>query len=237
MKRYQVAILEDDSKHAETLSKYLSRFASENSFDVDITHFFSAVEAIETFKGQYDLLFLDIQMPGMSGMDFAKEIRQKDPFVMIIFVTSLSQFALEGYEVQATDYLLKPLSYPEFSIKMKRAFHKLPEKEESVIRFNGQNGIFVIPVRDVLYCETEGHSVIYHTASEDYRKRQPMRETERELQEFSFLRINSCYLVATKEIVGMENHFLILRNGERLLVSRPRLQAVTAFLKNEGKDA
>ena len=234
MNRYSIAILEDDPKHAELLSQYLSRLASEVGFDIDVTHFFSAFEAVETFKGQYDVLFLDIQMPGMSGMEFAKEIRQKDPTSMIIFVTSLAQFALEGYEVQASDYLVKPLSYPEFAIKMRRAFSKLPEKSGSIIRFVGQNGIFLIAVSDIVYCETEGHSVIYHTPFGDYRKRQAMRAVEKELAEFSFLRINSCYLVATKEIVGLESHFVVLRGGEKLLVSRPHLKDVTAFLKNKG---
>lgn len=238
MRNYAIAIVEDEEIHAKTLSDFLFRYAKENGVSLTPTHFSSSVEAAETFKGQFDVLFLDIMMAGMTGMELAKEIRQVDSHVMIIFVTSLAQFALEGYEVMATDYILKPLSYPEFALKMKRAFNKLPKDGESALRFTSQNGFLIVPVDDVVYCETSGHSVIYHTEQGDYRKHQPMKEAEKELEMFHFLRINSCYLVAKKAIVGIENHFVILENGERLLISRPRLAAVTAELssKKEGGD-
>ncbi|MBQ4255352.1 MAG: response regulator transcription factor [Bacilli bacterium] len=235
MRKFNIAIVEDEEIHAKKLSEYLFSFGKEEGIDLSLTHYSSSVEAAETFQGQYDVLFLDIQMPGLNGMELAREIRKKDGHVLIIFVTSLAQFALEGYEVEATDYILKPLSYGEFLIKMHRAFSKLPKDGDSVLRFTSQNGFLVIPVSDLIYCETSGHSVIYHTSSGDYRKHQPMKDAEKELSAFGFLRINSCYLVAKKEIVGMKNHFVILKNGERLLVSRPRMQEVTSILKNEGK--
>ncbi|MCR5078566.1 MAG: LytTR family DNA-binding domain-containing protein [Bacilli bacterium] len=235
MRKYSIAIVEDEETHAKRLSEFLFSFAKEEDLNIEILQFSSAVEAAETFKGQFDILFLDIQMPGMNGMELAKEIRKADPRVMIIFVTSLAQFALEGYEVAATDYILKPLSYPEFSIKMHRAFKKLPKDGDSVLRFTSQSGFIVVPVSDVIYCETSGHTVIYHAKTGDYRKHQPMKDAEKELANFDFLRINSCYLVSKKEIVGMANHFVILQNGERLLVSRPRLAEVAATLREEGK--
>ena len=235
MKKFNVAIVEDEEKHAKLLSEFLFQFAKEENISLTLTHFSSSVEAAETFQGQFDLLFLDIMMAGMTGMDLAKEIRQADPTVMIIFVTSLAQFALEGYEVDATDYILKPLSYPEFALKMHRAFSKLPSEGESVLRFTSQSGFLVVPIDQLLYCETSGHSVIYHCSSGDYRKHQPMKDAEKDLAGFDFLRINSCYLVAKKEIVGMMNHFVVLKNGERLLVSRPRMAEISAILKGEGK--
>jgi len=234
MKKYAVAIVEDEEAHAKTLSEYLFTFAKEEGLELSLTHFSSAVEAAETFKGQFDILFLDIMMAGMTGMDLAKEIRQADPHVMIIFVTSLAQFALESYEVEATDYLLKPLSYSEFNLKMHRAFKRLPKEESSVLRFNSQSGFIVVAVDEILYCETSGHSVIYHASSGDYRKHQPMKEAEKDLANYDFLRINSCYLVAKKEIIGMKNHFVVLTNGERLLVSRPRMSDVLNALKDKG---
>lgn len=237
MKEYSIAIVEDEEAYATQLSEFLSTFAKEEGFQLSIKRFSSAVEAIETYKGQFDIFYLDIQMPGMSGMDFAREVRKVDEHVMLIFVTSLAQYALEGYEVMATDYIVKPIVYPEFKIKMKRAFSKLPEKEETVIRFVSSAGFYVVPIDDVLYCETDGHSVVYHCKNGDYRKHQSMKEAEKDLEPLGFLRINSCYLVATKRIEAMEGHFVVLNNGERLLVSRPRLQTVTQFLRQgQGDD-
>ena len=234
MKIINVAIVEDETPQAELLIGYLQDFAKEQGIDLRYTHYPSAIDAAETFKGQYDVLFLDIMMPGMTGMEYAHEIRKVDPNVMIIFVTSLTQFAIEGYEVEATDYLIKPLSYPEFRIKMIRAFSKVSGKAAPTVRFDSMEGFFIIDVASILYCETSGHCVIYHTESADYRKRQAMKKAEEELPTDDFIRINSCYLVAKNAIVGMENHFVILKNGERLLVSRPRFAAVSSYIKGEG---
>ena len=235
MRNISIAIVEDEEVYSKSLSEFLSRFAKENDYDLNIEVFSSSVEAAETFRGQFQILFLDIMMAGMTGMELAKEIRKSDPCVMIIFVTSLAQFALESYEVEATDYLLKPLSYPEFNLKMHRAFSKLPKEDSPSLTFTSQDGFLVVPVSDVIYCETNGHSVIYHATSGDYRKHQPMKDAEKALLGYGFLRINSCYLVAKKEIVGMKSHFVVLKNGERLLVSRPRMSEVVATLKQEGK--
>ena len=106
MKRYSVAIVEDEDIHAKTLADFLTDFAAEEGIDLSFTRYGNAVDAAEDYKGQFQMVFLDIMMPGMNGMELAKEIRQNDPRVCLIFVTSLAQFALEGYEVEATDYLL-----------------------------------------------------------------------------------------------------------------------------------
>ncbi len=235
MRNLSIAIVEDEEIHAKTLSEFLLRFAENEDTSLTIHHYSSSVEAAETFKGQYDILFLDIMMAGMTGMQLAHEIRSVDPNVMIIFVTSLAQFAVEGYEVEATDYILKPLSYPEFALKMRRAFGKLPAKKGATLRFVTQNAFLVVPIADIIYCETSGHSVIYHAKNGDYKKHQPMKEAEKDLIGHDFLRINSCYLVAKKEIVGVKNHFVVMKNGERLLISRPRMAEVLATLKKEGK--
>ena len=231
MKRVNVAIVEDEKPQADLLIGYLQDFAKEQGIDLSYTHYPSAIDAAETFNGQYDILFLDIMMPGMTGMEYAHEIRKSDPNVMIIFVTSLTQFAIEGYEVEATDYLIKPLAYPEFRIKMIRAFSKVESRPSATVRFDSMEGFFIVDIASILYCETSGHSVIYHTESGDYRKRQAMKKAEEELPEEDFIRINSCYLVAKSAITGMESHFVILKNGERLLVSRPRFAAVNAFIR------
>lgn len=234
MRKYSIAIVEDEDVHAETLARFLSDFASEEGIDLSFTRYKSAVDAAEDYKGQFQIVFLDIMMPGMNGMELAKEIRRNDPRVCFIFVTSLAQFALEGYEVEATDYLLKPLSYPEFRLKMHRAFSKVSGEEAPVLRFQSHGGFLIVPIEEIQYCETSGHSVIYHATSGEYRKHQPMKEAEKALQGMGFLRINSCYLVAKREIVGVESRFVVLHNGERLLISRPRLAAVSQELSSLG---
>lgn len=237
MQTIRIAIVEDELPQAETLRSYLERYKKEHpEYEFSIVHFSSSINFAETYKSNYDVLFLDIQMPGMTGMELAHELRKSDPSVMIIFVTSLAQFAIEGYEVQATDYMLKPVTYAEFQLKMARAFARLLAATDKAIVFNTKDGFCRVPLTDIIYTETDSHSIVYHTISGDYRKHQSMKEAEKDLPEAQFLRINSCYVVALNQIVGAEQRFAILKNGERLLISRPRMSHVMAIIKGKTKE-
>ena len=127
MPNIRVAIVEDDAPQAELLSDLLSRFAQEKDFQLTTERFSSAVEMAETYKGQFDILFLDIMMPGQTGMELAHEIRKNDPKTAIIFVTSLSQFAIASLSSvlrdktassssrSATSFIAKPAATPSFT--------------------------------------------------------------------------------------------------------------------------
>lgn len=234
MQKIKIGIVEDEEAQATTLISFLNRFAGERGgLSLEISSFPSSIEFAETYKPLYDILFLDIKMPGMTGMELAHEIRKSDQSVCLVFVTSLAQYAIEGYSVEAADYILKPLSYPEFKLKMVKLISALPSKSESTLIFNTSGGTYRIPLDTLIYCETDAHSVIYHTERGDFRKHQSMKEAENDLKDSGFIRINSCYLVDKNQIVGAEQRFAILKNGERLLISRPRISQIMSLIKNK----
>jgi len=234
MNLFNIGIVEDEQEQAEVLLSFLDRFTKEETnVSFNISHFQSSVDFIETYKPSFDILFLDIKMPGMTGMELAHEIRKTDHSVTIVFVTSLAQYAIEGYEVSAADYILKPLSYPEFKLKLVKICSKIFTVPNKVIVFNMPTGVYRIPVDSIIYCETDAHSVIYHTEQGDFKKHQSMREAEKDLSEDDFIRINSCYLVKKSQIVGIEQRFAILKNDERLLVSRSRISQIMTLIKDK----
>lgn len=122
----RIGILEDEAAYSERLLTYLKQYQTENpDFSYTTEIYTTGVALLTKFVSQFDLLFLDIQLPDMTGIEVARRIREKDESVMILFTTNYSQYAIDGYSVGAFDYMLKPLSYQPFSSKLSRALRVL----------------------------------------------------------------------------------------------------------------
>ena len=107
----RIAIVEDEEIFARELEEYVRRYAAETFRDVSITHYSDGEEIAGNYRGGFDLLLMDIQMTFMDGMTAAEKIRGRDPEVIIIFITNRADYAVRGYEVDALDYVVKPLEY------------------------------------------------------------------------------------------------------------------------------
>ena len=109
----EIAIIEDTDIHARTLQAYLQRFADENQAAFYTTVFHNAVAFLENYSAKYDVVFMDIAMPYLNGMDAAHALRKLDKDVLLIFITSLAQYAVQGYDVDAFAYLAVSYTQPE----------------------------------------------------------------------------------------------------------------------------
>ena len=119
-KQIKVAIVEDEATVQELLKGYFTEFqkTSEETFSLSV---FNNGEAfLDKFKPVYDMVLMDIEMPGINGMETAERLRKIDKNVVLIFVTNLAQYALKGYEVDAIDFAVKPLSFEDFALKIKK---------------------------------------------------------------------------------------------------------------------
>lgn len=110
----RVAIVEDDDSYAETLQEYLNKYEQENEVRFQVVRYADGADLVEKYHGDFDILIMDIELKFMDGMTAAQHIRKMDSNVIIIFVTNMPQFALKGYQVDALDYVLKPISYYAF---------------------------------------------------------------------------------------------------------------------------
>lgn len=235
----RIAIVEDEDYQAQTLQRYLERFSSENRVDFTIRRFAEAVSLLDNYSPDYDLIYMDIRMPYMNGMDAAHRLRALDQDVLLVFVTTLTQYAIQGYEVEALDYIVKPINYYDFALKLTRALKQLPqEAAEGMLLVGSENGTIRINPRSVRYVEVTGHQVVYHTLNGDVQQYGSLSQVEKELDATQFVRCNSCFLVNMQYVRGIKGYTLQLDDDE-LKISQPKkkrfMEAWEAWPKSNGK--
>lgn len=218
----KVAIAEDEIEHRNKLKDYVSAFFFQNDIPFKLYEYLDGEQFLLNEEEDFDLVFLDINMPKVNGYDAAKRFREKHRDTILIFVTSLSQYAIKGYEVGAFGYILKPISYFDFSLMMNRLIDKLKEDKNQYVVLNTKNGMKKIPAHSILYIEVIKHQLIYHTFEGNFSTYRSLKETQEELSSQSFSLCNRCYLVNLKYAQEVDDFSLRLSNNEVLQISRPR---------------
>lgn len=221
----RVAVVEDSPQDLDELRGHLERFASERGerAGLSVATFESAESFLKGYRPVYDVILLDIELPGANGMSAARALRIIDPRAAIVFVTNIASFAVSGYEVDALAYLLKPVSYPAFSLAMRKALRASAARQDLPYLIRTAEGVARVPVSDILYVEVIRHSLFFHTAQGTYRRRGSMREVEEELGGLHFCRCHNAYLVNLERVSSVSGNDVTV--GEEVLpVSRQRKQ-------------
>lgn len=228
-----VAIVEDQKEQADDLHNKLLRYEKENPAEVHFTfeEFSNPISFLEAYKANYDIVFMDIAMPYMNGLDAAKRLRAIDQNVILIFVTNLTQYALNGYEVNAFDYVIKNINYYDLALKISKAIKKLAQgKKGNELMILTDNGYIKIPELEIRYVETDGHHVIYHVGKEEYRQYASLRNAEKNLSKDYFVKCNSSYLINLAFVTGV-NSYIVTVGGDNLEISHPRKKELLRRLK------
>ncbi|MDE7039015.1 MAG: LytTR family DNA-binding domain-containing protein, partial [Lachnospiraceae bacterium] len=130
---YNIALCDDEQDFADEMKQYIQRYQEESGEEIRVMVFRNGLELIENYDPSTDLIFLDIQMDQMDGLETAKRIREKDEEAGIIFLTSLKQYALEGYQYQAVNYLIKPMKYIRLKTELDRWIEKCRKKNPCIV--------------------------------------------------------------------------------------------------------
>lgn len=213
-----IAIVEDSPNDAQILSGYLSEYFKNTDKQYTIEIFESSVYFLDKYTPRFDIVFMDIEMPNMNGMETAAKLREVDKEVLLIFVTNMSQFAVRGYDVEAFGYLIKPVTYQSIALKLVKAVARLSQLNSGTIIINSKTKFLKVNTSNIKYVEVRGHSLTWHTIDGVYTSTGSLVHLRKQLGE-GFAFCNQCYLVNLRyceELNGME----IRVGGEVLQVSR-----------------
>lgn len=229
----RIGIAEDDQVYVDQIQNYLNQYMKETGETFSVQVFRDGVQLAFDYKPEYDILLLDVEMPRMDGITAARRIRKVDTEVVILFITNMAQYAINGYEVRARAYILKPINYYGFYLELQEAIASFKRREVSALLLTTEDGLVKVPVGKVLYVENQKHDLLIHTTDNVIRIRSAMKEMEDRLTGFFFAKSSVSYLVNLSHVSGISGD-MVLVEGEKLPISRQKrkefISALTAYI-------
>jgi len=215
-----VGVLEDEENCFSSLKDCLLRYGEEFSCTFSIEHFPDGITFLESDCSKYDIIFLDIQVPVLDGMQVAKKIREKDKCVIIIFITNFASYAIRGYEVEAMDYVLKPVKYTSMQFRLDKAIRKISERRSQSITLHLNRENVRVLTSDILFVEANRHKCIYHTEYGDFEVWQSFAEAKKALDTLEFAQCHGSYLCNLRWVRRIDVEEVILKTGISVRLSR-----------------
>ena len=152
-----IAIVEDDKNSSKLLGEYLDKFSKDHDCKFTTSTFFTAGDYIENCRSGFDIVFMDIELPDGNGMES-----------LVIFVTNLAKYAVQGYEVKAFNFIVKPVNYYNFELKLLSALECLDKNGDKEFWIKTKDGKVFLHGSDITYVEVLRHYLTYHTKNGDY---------------------------------------------------------------------
>lgn len=204
----KIGIVDDEEEPRARLREEIAKFEAERGLEFEVCEFTDAASYLSAKNSGCDILYLDIDMPQMTGMELAEKIRETDAEVIIIFCTNLQQFALNGYKVSALGFLVKPIQWYPFHLFLDRALRaveqraRLSEKPpERIIIVKDGAVSKVIDAADIKYVEVQQHYLLYNMKDEKtdqgavIQTRGSMQDAANQLTRYGFARCSASFLV------------------------------------------
>lgn len=210
---FNICIVEDDIRNKEHLCNFLKEFQKDISEEISIVCFSNGLNFIEEYKPVYDVIFMDIGMPLMNGMEAAKKLRERDEKVDLIFMTILSQYSLFGYDVNASAFIIKPFDENILREKLLKIYKRRKRDKEEGWIFSTDGTHIRVLNSDITYIESQNHYCFFHTKDNNsYKKLIAIKEVEKKLEGTTFLRTSGSFIINPSYIEKWQKDSIIISN-------------------------
>ena len=226
----KIAICDDEPLMAQELAGHLGEYMKEKSITAYSVSNFSDGRTLLESAGSFDVIFLDIQMEQPDGMETARLLRRRGDHSLLVFVTVLKELVFDAFQVEAYDYLLKPLDSARFKQTMDRVLRALEQRTSEDIVIQRGTGCEVVLLSDIVYCEVLGRKIYLHKSDgivSDYYDK--LEDLERRV-DGRFFKCHRSYLVNLDYVRGCQDGQVLLFRGERIPASRLRERELTQAL-------
>lgn len=227
----KVAIVEDDQDERARIRECLSYYTETEGLSFNIAEFSTGNAFIGNYHPQYDIVLMDIEMPGMDGMETAKAMRRMDPSAVLIFVTNMAQYAIAGYSVEALDFVVKPINKYSFAMKLQRAIARIKENTDEYILVKTAKEVYKVLVSSITYLDVSGHYVTYHTTEDEYTEYTTLKDAYGKINKAYFVFCNRSCLVNLQYVTYVDPDNVTV-GGEKLQISRPQRRSFFAALSD-----
>jgi two-component system, LytTR family, response regulator len=232
MEKLKCIAIDDEPLALDLIRQYVAKFPALQL----VSSFEDAISAAEFLrKHNIDLVFIDINMPDISGLDLVRSLENRP---MIIFTTAYKKFAYEGFELDAIDYLLKPIDFGRFSKAISKAldYHRYKSNPQSgtshSIYVHSEYRLVRIPLDEIVYIESlEDYLTIHQLSDEPVSTLMTLKKMQEKLPADQFKRIHRSYIIAVKQVKSIHNRKLQLRTGHELPVGESYMNSLQEWLK------
>ena len=228
----KIVICEDEYKFSEQLTDYINEWANEKSVFVEIFTFITAERFLYEWEDteDYDIIFLDIKMGNLSGMDLAKLIRKNNTDIPIVFTTNMKEYVFKGYSVSAMQYLLKPVKKEDCFKCLNEVLKSNKTKKYYII--NDLEKTVKIPTTDIIYIEMYSHTATMVTITTKYEFRKTMTQIMEELDDKLFIKCHKSFIINIRHVESVYRNYIIMTNNEEIPLKRNSMDEINdLFIK------
>ncbi|MCD8295299.1 MAG: LytTR family DNA-binding domain-containing protein [Clostridia bacterium] len=226
-----IAVLDDDESFVDELRENLKAFFGSKGMEFNFIRFTDGAAFLSKYKPIYDIVFMDICMPYMSGLETARRLREIDDDVMLIFISRMAGYSINGYDVSAFDFIVKPMDYASFALKMERTIPVLKRKSGYKFMIGGGDSLKVLDSKDIYYVEVFTHDIVFHTADGSFHSRNSLKNINSILEKYDFVHAHRCYLVNLRHVKAITSDSVVCGN-ETIKIGRTYKKSLLAAIAN-----
>lgn len=225
----RIAICDDENIMCRQLEDMLSEIGKKINQEIEAEVYYSGEELCDfLYKGnQYDIIFLDIELNQINGVEVGKKIREEleDEHTQIVYISCKESYAMELFEVRPLNFLIKPFSKEKIELVLKKAV-KLLDKEKNFFEYKNSNVTFSVPIRDILYFESHGRKVNMVLVNETRSFYGKLSSVEEDINNRDFIMIHKSYLINFNFCIEYNYEYVKMLNQEVLTISQNNRKAV-----------